>query len=135
MRSETVRRGDVMICKHCGANVPELAFSCPECGADVNDEMILQNKIKTQPIILHADTAQDVVFYDKKRFVMIAGIAIVGLLVLIIVLSTLISLLNRADLTQYINFSAEGFDGRGTITYSIDSEELAKKYLASPKMN
>lgn len=122
-----------MICKHCGATIPELALSCPECGADVNDEMLLQNKIKMKPIILRADTAQDVVFYVKKRFAIISGIGLVALLALIIGLSTLISFLNRADLTQYISFTAEGFDGRGTVTYSIDGEALANKIFGKSR--
>lgn len=121
-----------MICKHCGAMVSELDISCPECGADVNDEIVLHNKIKAKPIVLRADTAQDVVIYVKKRFALLSGAVIAVLLALIIILATLISILNRTDLTQYIMFAAEGFNGRGTVTYSIDREALAEKIFGTP---
>ena len=116
-----------MICKNCGQEVFENAYICYLCGARLSSEKDLTEdnyeKIPDLPYF-RADTELNYNLYVKKRTVFYALIAAICAFIVIVVISLLISFLNRPNITKCISVKEEGYNGFGHIYYYIDEDKI-----------
>lgn len=71
-----------------------------------------------------AATAAPGFFEKNKKAVIFGGIGLAALIIVVAAVIIIVNLASRVDLTKYINVSAEGYNGYGRVTYSVDSEKM-----------
>lgn len=60
----------------------------------------------------------------NKKAVIIGGIGLGALILIIVAIIIIVNLASRIDLTKYIDVTAEGYNGYGRVSYTVDSEKL-----------
>lgn len=113
-----------MICKSCGGKIPNGAGVCPECGGDLSPNV---PRAKPNAVLLKEETDHVIIWYIKKKTVLVAVAALAALVVIANVLSAAVSFFSRIDFTEYVIPEVSGYDGRGTLSYYVDSDALSSK--------
>lgn len=135
-----------MFCNFCGKVIPDTATVCPECGeslvpAPAAPAAILTAAPAAAPVrtvsvtgnVFRADTDDRYVWYLRKRFAhTVLGIS-AGVIALAAGGGVLLSVLSRPNLTKAIVVTANGFDTRGTVEYTVDQALLTEELFGKKK--
>lgn len=106
-----------MVCKKCGAEVPGNVEKCPACG-----EAVTALKGKN---FYCGENDTGYILYLKKKAVLFSGVIIATIATVIIALSVIISILTRIDVTDYLKIKVSGYEGKGRLSYELDTQKLA----------
>ncbi len=103
-----------MFCEKCGSQIPENAKFCEKCGQEVDDSV--QSAPKTAQVIPMTPE-------QKKKILMIGGIAVGALVTLIVLIIVLLSP-RTIVLDNYLEVEVSGYDGVGRVSLNVDDDAL-----------
>lgn len=128
-----------MKCAHCGKEIPDQSGFCPYCGGKQNQnnsenpsDQTAANKTQTKPQT-PSDTVKSHIASGKSHR-QIWAIAAVILLILIVG-TAVTHRKTKINLDKYVTISFDGYDTKGTATYTFDSAKFEKAYGKKLKLN
>lgn len=115
-----------MKCANCGTEIPDSETLCQTCGAAAVEPAPVSESVPAKPLVIREDTEESYVWYIRKKLVYIIGIIAAAMIGLCITGAFISSLLSRVDVTRYLMIEVEGYDGYGSISYSLDEDGLVR---------
>lgn len=110
-----------MYCSNCGKEIDKTDAFCPYCGAKVETDDI-ETSVKEEPP-KEVKTRSKIKGWNKKTpFLILAGVAVIILIVLFANRKTTI------DLADYYQIEVDGYDGSGYLRVSFDTDKFTDKY-------
>lgn len=138
------KEGKQMICKNCGAEIPDGSKFCTKCGTPMEiDATLNDDTAETVTETVHVPEPEPVQIQtqnvpisttgqskDKKKIniVPVIAAAAVGLVLIIGIVAFLKLRKTTINLSEYLEFSAEGYDGYGTVSAEFDKDRFVKDY-------
>ena len=107
-----------MKCYHCGTEIPLGKNYCQSCGASV--AQMTQEAMQASGYV-------DPAVAKKKRIKIFTIIGVLAVLTITIVVY-FATKKTTIDLSKYVEFDEEGYDGYGTVSYRFDEERFYRDY-------
>lgn len=107
-----------MKCTNCGNEVQSSDTACQVCGTAISET------VPKKPLVYREDTQDSYVWFVQKKLVYIIGAMIAAVIVMGFAGTFIASIFNRVDVTQYLQITADGYNGFGSIYYDLDEEAL-----------
>lgn len=133
-----------MFCEKCGNNVNENEKFCEKCGTPVTVKTESSEKTVSSDFVA-APTAQAPKKPKKpmspklKKRIMISSIgAGVVAVILIVLFAVVVPILNRVNVADYLDISFNKdslYEGRASVSFEIDSDQIYNKYFGNGKSN
>ena len=119
-----------MYCPNCGKKIENPAAFCPKCGTKLNiKKPDTQHNTKESSGNLQGDGSKRNM--KNKKPVFIAAAVVVA----IILVSMIVNHRTTIDLNKYYEITLGGYEGKGTLSVTFDSDKFQKDYKNKLSVN